>query len=59
MAVQKRSHERVATLREFEPAAELAEVEGNVHPLLTLRMGIAFHQAMTDVSSQEFAQKFT
>lgn len=58
MAVQIRSQERVATLREIEPAAELAEEEGNAHPLLTLRMGIAFHQAMIDVC-EEFEQKFT
>ena len=58
MAVKKRSQERVATLREIEPAAELAEQEGNAHPLLTLRMGIAVHRAMIDVC-QEFEQKFT
>jgi hypothetical protein len=32
------------------------ERQGNVHPLLTLRMGIAFHQAMVDVS-REFERK--
>jgi DNA-binding PadR family transcriptional regulator len=57
VAVQKRSEERVATLREIEAAAERAATEGNAHPLLTLRMGIAFHQAMIDVC-QEFEQKF-
>jgi PadR family transcriptional regulator, regulatory protein AphA len=48
-AVKRRSEERVATLRAIEPTAELAENEGSAHPLLTLRMGIAFHQAMIDV----------
>jgi hypothetical protein len=47
----------VAELREIEPAARLAEQRGNVHPLLTLRMGIAFHQAMIDVS-REFERGF-
>jgi PadR family transcriptional regulator, regulatory protein AphA len=56
-AVKGRSEERVATLREIEPAAQLIEDQGNTHPLLTLRMGIAFHQAMIDVC-QEFAPKF-
>jgi DNA-binding PadR family transcriptional regulator len=55
-AVRRRSSERVATLREIEPAAQLAEREGNAYPLLTLRMGIAFHQAMIDVSD-EFKQR--
>ncbi len=32
-----------------EPAVLLAQDEGNIHPLLTLRMRIAYHQAMTDV----------
>jgi hypothetical protein len=56
-AVKARSEERVATLREIEPAAQLVEDEGNSHPLLTLRMGIAFHQAMIDVC-REFEPKF-
>jgi PadR family transcriptional regulator, regulatory protein AphA len=56
-AVKGRSEERVATLREIEPAAQLVEDQGNTHPLLTLRMGIAFHQAMIDVC-QEFEPKF-
>ncbi|HEY3844355.1 MAG TPA: PadR family transcriptional regulator [Acidimicrobiales bacterium] len=45
----KRSEERVATLRSIEPAARLSEREGNALPGLTLRMGIAFHQALIDV----------
>jgi PadR family transcriptional regulator, regulatory protein AphA len=56
-AVKERSETRVATLREIEPAAQLVEDEGNTHPLLTLRMGIAFHQAMIDVC-QEFEPRF-
>jgi DNA-binding PadR family transcriptional regulator len=48
-AVRRRSEERVATLRAIAPTAELADEEGNAHPLLTLRIGIAFHQAMIDV----------
>ena len=55
-AVRRRSEERVATLRAIEPGATSVEKEGNVHPLLTLRMGIAFHQAMIDVC-EEFAEK--
>jgi DNA-binding PadR family transcriptional regulator len=56
-SVRARSEERVAALREIEPAAQLAEQRGNVHPLLTLRMGIAFHQAMIDVC-REFERRF-
>jgi PadR family transcriptional regulator AphA len=58
IAVKRRSGERVAALRAIEPAAELAEHNGNAHPLLTLRMGIAFHQAMIDVCD-DFAPKLT
>ena len=56
--VERRSEERVAALREIEPSALLAERQGNACPLLTLRMGIAFHQAMIDVC-EEFEQKLT
>ena len=56
-AVRRRSEERVAALRGIEPAAEVAEQHGNAHPLLTLRMGIAFHQAIIAVCA-EFEQKF-
>ncbi len=56
-AVRGRSEKRVATLREIEPAAQLVEDQGNTHPLLTLRMGIAFHQAMINVC-REFEPKF-
>ncbi len=48
-AVRHRSEERVAALRAIEPIANDAYEEGNVYPLLTLQMGIGFHQAMIDV----------
>ncbi len=34
--------------RAIEPATQLAQDEGNRHPLLTLRMGIAYHHALID-----------
>jgi PadR family transcriptional regulator, regulatory protein AphA len=55
-AVKRRSEERIATLRSIEPVAAVTEQDGNVYPMLTLRMGIAFHQAMLDVC-KEFEQK--
>lgn len=48
-AVMRRSAERVADLRAVEDAAVLAAEEGNRYPLLTLRMGIAFHEAIIEV----------
>jgi PadR family transcriptional regulator AphA len=48
-AVGRRSEERVETLTEIRPAAEELDLQGNPYPLLTLEMGIAFHQAMADV----------
>jgi PadR family transcriptional regulator, regulatory protein AphA len=56
-SLKRRSEERVATLREIEPAAQLRAEQGNAHPLLTLRMGIAFHQAIIDVG-EEFEREF-
>jgi PadR family transcriptional regulator AphA len=53
-AVRRRSEERAATLRGIEPVARVTADEGDLYPLLTLRMGIAFHQAMVDVCD-EFA----
>jgi DNA-binding PadR family transcriptional regulator len=47
--VKARSEERVATLEAIRPAGDAAAKEGNVHPLLTLELGIAFHRAMADV----------
>jgi DNA-binding PadR family transcriptional regulator len=55
-AVRRRSEERLATLVTIEPAATAAEEEGNLYPLLTLRMGIGYHQAMIDVC-KEFERK--
>jgi DNA-binding PadR family transcriptional regulator len=46
--VRRRSAERVAELREIEPVARLTAEVGDSHPLLTLRMGIAYHQALVD-----------
>jgi PadR family transcriptional regulator AphA len=51
-SVRRRSEARVSTLRAIEPAAQGAEREGNAYPLLTLQMGIAFHQAMIDVCAE-------
>jgi PadR family transcriptional regulator AphA len=51
-AIKYRSEGRVKTLQEIEPAGEEAADEGNVLPLLTLRMGIAVHQAMVDVCEE-------
>jgi hypothetical protein len=45
-AVRRRSEARIAALLAIAPAAEQAPGE---HPRLTLRMGVAFHQAMMDV----------
>jgi hypothetical protein len=50
LAIRRRSEERVAALHAIEPEAEGAEEDGASHPLLTLRMGIAFHPAMIEVS---------
>ena len=55
--VKDRSEQQIATLRRIEPAAELVDEQGNPSPLLTLRMGVAFHQAMIDVCS-EFEPRF-
>jgi PadR family transcriptional regulator AphA len=51
-AVRRRSEERVGTLSAIEPAARHVEAVDNAYPLLTLRIGIAFHQAMVDVCAQ-------
>jgi PadR family transcriptional regulator, regulatory protein AphA len=56
-AVKQRSEQRVATLRSIEPVALSAERDGNVYPMLTLRMGVAFHEAMLDVC-REFEEEF-
>jgi DNA-binding PadR family transcriptional regulator len=56
-AIRRRSEDRVATLRAIEPTARAAEDQGNVYPMLTLRMGIAYHQAMIDVC-RDFEPRF-
>ena len=55
-AVKRRSEERVAMLRSIEPAAHSSEQQGNIYPMLTLRMGIVFHQAMLGVCG-DFEQR--
>jgi PadR family transcriptional regulator AphA len=55
--VRNRSEQRIATLRRIEPAAQLVDEQGNPSPLLTLRMGVAFHQAMVEVC-REFEPRF-
>jgi PadR family transcriptional regulator, regulatory protein AphA len=55
-AVTQRSEDRIATLRAIEPIATAAEEDGNIYPLLTLRLGLAYHWAMVDVC-QDFARK--
>lgn len=55
--VKDRSEQQIATLRHIEPAAQLVDEQGNPSPLLTLRMGVAFHQAMIDVC-REFEPRF-
>ena len=47
--VRSRSEERAATLQAIRPDAEEATRAGNNHPLLTLEMGIAYHEAIVDL----------
>jgi DNA-binding PadR family transcriptional regulator len=47
--VRSRSEQHAATLRAIRPDAEEAAAAGNIHPLLTLEMGIAYHEAIIDV----------
>jgi PadR family transcriptional regulator AphA len=51
-AISQRSEQRLATLRAIEPIAQDARDQGNLYPLLTLRMGIAFHQAIVDTCQE-------
>jgi PadR family transcriptional regulator, regulatory protein AphA len=47
--IQRRSREHVAQLRAIQPAGEtLADDVGYSFPLITLRLGIAYHQAIAD-----------
>jgi PadR family transcriptional regulator, regulatory protein AphA len=55
-AVSRRSAERVATLKGIEPAARVGVEEGDLYPLLTLRIGIAFHEAIVAVC-EEFVRE--
>jgi PadR family transcriptional regulator, regulatory protein AphA len=50
--VKARSEERVATLEAIRPTGDAAAREGDVHPLLTLELGIAVHRAMVDVCNR-------
>jgi DNA-binding PadR family transcriptional regulator len=58
VAIKRRSQERVETLRAIESAGAEAADEGNLHPLLTLRMGIAVHQAMVE-ACEEFETRLS
>lgn len=51
-AIRRRSRQRVAVLTAIRPAADELRGQGNVYPLLTLEIGIAFHQAITDVCAR-------
>jgi PadR family transcriptional regulator AphA len=47
--LQRRSRERVAQLEAIRPAGEsVADDEGYAFPLITLRLGVAYHQAIAD-----------
>jgi DNA-binding PadR family transcriptional regulator len=51
-AIRRRSEERVTTLREIEPVAQAVSEQGDSYPLLTLRMGLAVHQAMVGACAE-------
>ena len=51
-----RSEDRVAAIRSIAGEAERVARQGDIYPLLTLRMGIAFHQAIIDVCG-DFEEK--
>lgn len=51
-AVRERSEERIRALRAIEAAASDEEAAGNYYPALTLRLGLAYHQAMIDVCDE-------
>lgn len=47
--IQRRSREHVAQLRAIQPVGEtLADDVGYSFPLITLRLGVAYHQAIAD-----------
>jgi PadR family transcriptional regulator, regulatory protein AphA len=47
--VRSRSETRIAELHGIRLDAETSLRAGNIHPLLTLEMGIAYHEAIVDV----------
>lgn len=51
-AIKRRSEARNATLASIELSALRKQQEGDAYPLLTLQMGMAFHQAIIDVCSE-------
>jgi PadR family transcriptional regulator AphA len=55
-AVKRRSQERLAAFRAIEPAADASREKGDIYPLLTLHLGIGFHQAIIDVC-QDFEHR--
>jgi DNA-binding PadR family transcriptional regulator len=57
-SVRSRSDERVRELQTIEPAARAAADGGDLYPLLTLEMGLAFHQAMVD-ACEAFATRLS
>ena len=50
--VRERSEERLAVLRTFGLAAGAVGDGNNRYPFLTLKLGIAFHQAMVDACNE-------
>lgn len=50
--VKARSEERVAMLESIRPSPDEVARRGKIYPLLTLELGIAFHQAMVDVCTR-------
>jgi len=54
-AIKQRSRQQIAILRASQPAAEVLRTEAGPHPLLTLRIGIALHEATIKVC-EEFEQ---
>jgi DNA-binding PadR family transcriptional regulator len=50
--VRHRSEERVTTLTAIRAAASGLRDDGNAFPLLTLELGIAFHEAMAEVCAR-------
>jgi hypothetical protein len=54
--VKARSEQQIARLQAIRPAPDEIATPGNVHPLLTLELGIAFHEAMVEVCTR-FAER--